>query len=114
MAVLNSFFIYKELGGKLKLAEYKLKLVKEILALCALPTYSTRGRPHSLPSPARLSGRHFIVAIPATEKKQNPCKRCAVCYSNGLRKETRYQCDICEAPLCVHPCFKDYHTKRNL
>lgn len=66
MAVLNSFFTYKELGGKLKIVDYKIKLVKEILSSCVLPKYSTRGRPHSLPSPARLSGRHFIVALLAT------------------------------------------------
>ncbi|KAK6178647.1 hypothetical protein SNE40_011175 [Patella caerulea] len=113
MAVLNSFFIYKELGGKIQLLDYKIKLVKEILVSCVLPTYSTRGRPHSLPSPARLSGRHFPEALPSTEKTINPCKRCTRCYSTGQRKETRYQCDICKTPLCVHPCFKDYHTKRN-
>jgi predicted RNA-binding protein with PUA domain len=30
-----------------------------------------------------------------------------------MRKETAYWCAECGIPLCVTPCFRLYHTKRN-
>ena len=55
----------------------------------------------------RLQGRHFSSKIPATEKKQKPQKRCVVCYSKDIRKESRYQCGNCKQKpgLCPAPCF---------
>ncbi|KAG8248493.1 hypothetical protein J6590_038193, partial [Homalodisca vitripennis] len=38
--------------------------------------------------------------------------RCVVCTRNGLRKETIYVCETCNARPNLHPdtCFKTYHT----
>lgn len=54
---------------------------------------------------------HYLENIPPTEKKQRPTKPCRVCTSQKKRRETRYQCPVCEEKpaLCVDTCFKEYH-----
>ena len=56
-------------------------------------------------------GNHYPELIPANEKKEKPQKRCCLCYKEGIRKETRYQCDTCRkhTALCPAPCFRIYH-----
>ena len=111
LTIMNSYLLQKFLGGKQCLLEFKLSLVRLILESCTLPVYHMRMRPRSLPSPQRLTGRHFLMPIPKTGKKQYPTKRCIVCKKHDKRVESRYQCDSCLVSFCVHPCFKDYHTK---
>ena len=115
MCVVNSYLVYKELrNGEAccDLLQFRMMLVNQLIITSTLPEYK-RGRPHSLPSPSRLSGRHFLELIPPTDKKAKPQKRCVVCHSHAKRKETIYQCDVCKVPLCAVPCFQAYHTKRN-
>ena len=132
IVVLNSFYLYKEVGGSERFLEFRKHLLKELVQSgmndiptypskgrphslpCStrlggrhFPTYPSRGRPHSLPSSTHLRSRHFPVAIPPTEKKKEPCKRCVVCYSHNKRKDTKYKCDTCDNPLCAAPCFKN-------
>ncbi|PSN48302.1 hypothetical protein C0J52_19252 [Blattella germanica] len=50
-----------------------------------------QGRPSKLPTPDRLTARHFIERIPPTDKKAKPTKRCPVCCKKtGKRKETSF------------------------
>ena len=55
---------------------------------------------------------HCLSAIPATEKKKTPTRRCQHCSSKENRKESRYQCLKCEKSpaLCVDPCFQQFHV----
>nr|XP_047139466.1 piggyBac transposable element-derived protein 4-like [Hydra vulgaris] len=55
---------------------------------------------------------HYLSSIPPNEKKKLPTKPCRVC-SKIKRKETRYECAVCEnrPPLCVGECFRMYHSK---
>ena len=62
-----------------------MMLVNQLIITSTLPEYK-RGRPHSLPSPSRLSGRHFLELIPPTDKKAKPQKRCVVCHSHAKKK----------------------------
>ena len=105
--------MHKEVGGHKSLEEFKLELVKSIITSSTLPNYSSRGRPHSGPTPLRLQGRHFPEKIQPPSNTNNECykKRCIVCHQRQIRKETTYQCDACEISLCIIPCFKEYHTK---
>ena len=96
---------------RITLLDFRLKLMAALLESSALPAYRRRGRPRSLDSPARLLERHFPIFLPPTEAKEKPQRRCAVCSSKGIQKETRCQCETCSVSLCVVPCFKDYHTK---
>lgn len=111
LTISNSYLLQKTLGGKQSLLEFKLSFVRLLLETSALPSYHLRVRPRSLPSPKRLSGRHFLMPIPQTGKKQYPTKRCVVCTKHNKRVESRYQCDSCLTPFCVHPCFKEFHSK---
>ena len=75
-----------------------------------------RGQPSTSHSPEVPPG-HFVMNIPATNKKRFPRRRCKQCSKktdvNGkpVRKETRYLCKLCQVPLCLLPCFEEYHTK---
>ena len=113
MALVNSFIIHKIVREDITYADFRTSLVTEVMYNATLPSYGIRGRPHALPSPNRLTGRHFPITIPATANTASPCKRCVVCKSNRRRRETRYACEMCETPLCVHPCFKIYHTQQD-
>ena len=57
---------------------------------------------------------HYLVSIPAGEKKKFPTKRCVYCCkTNHIRKESRYVCALCEdhPALCIDPCFYLYHKQ---
>ena len=58
-------------------------------------------------TPMRLVGRdHF----PEPGKTRD----CRVCSKRETkRKQTNYQCCTCKVPLCIHPCFRAYHTQKN-
>ena len=41
-------------------------------------------------------------------------KRCRVCIANGIRRESRFCCSLCNMPLCataMSNCFRRYHTE---
>lgn len=77
------------------------------------------GIPKSSGNLLRLTERHFPSFIPATPKKENPTRYCAVCCTKKddkgkkKRRESRYMCHTCKVALCVTPCFEIYHTKEN-
>lgn len=93
--VLNAHILYKKSGGRKPLLKFKST---EAVAPDATNRYS---------------GRHFPEVIPPTPNKQNPQKRCQVCWGQGRRKESRYQCGQCDTHpgLCAAPCFRIYHTQ---
>lgn len=39
--------------------------------------------------------RHYPKAIPSTEKKNNPTRKCVQCRIIGIRRESRYYCPLC-------------------
>lgn len=51
-------------------------------------------------------GQHFPEAIPTY-------RRCRLCSSATKNKRSNVQCDTCEVPLCVVPCFKEFHHRNN-
>ena len=60
----------------------------------------------------RLSGNlkeHILEKIVSTGKY--PRRKCRVCSSHNIRKDTRYICKTCKVPLHVGECFNIYHTK---
>lgn len=57
----------------------------------------------------RFTGRHFPVRIPATLAKGNrTSKRCVVCLSKSIRRETVFKCHVCDKALCIDH-FKEFH-----
>jgi hypothetical protein len=117
ITVLNSHAVYNVRTGKnITLADFQLTLIREILQHYHTPRLTTKsGRPSSGDQPLRLTERHFPSAVPPTEKKEKPARKCHVCANTRkkqkIRKDTRYMCAKCEVGLCVHPCFEIYHTQ---
>ena len=113
--LLNAFLRYKkEKNGKASFKEFTKSAVLQLTGMESAPK-----RPGSVerrrPTDAAGDGAerqqmHVIQKIPATEKKQNPKKRCRVCYENGQRKDSRFQCSHCpdKPGLCLD-CFSAYH-----
>ncbi|KAH8042574.1 hypothetical protein HPB51_024627 [Rhipicephalus microplus] len=120
-ATYNSFVLYQKGGGRASHLEYRLRLIDEIITKYSPNTGTKKkGRPGRPLNATRFGERHFPSHIPPTEKKQEPTRRCVVCYMkrdvNGknIRKETRTWCRWCEKALCAVPCFERYHTDGSL
>jgi len=110
---LNAFIIYKKKGGSISRLDFLLTLAESLSSMGGVVEPATRGRTSKSPKPSRLLGRCFPDMVPGLSKKK-PTRRCVVCWANGKRKESSYWCSNCEKALCVVPCFKVYHTDKNL
>lgn len=126
-AVTNAYTLYlKHCSANQLNAVPHVKFQTEV-ARALLNSHEPQRRPRGRPSDqrlneVRLSERHFPEPIPAKPgaKKQNPCRKCVVCNKNSgkrftpgepsNRKETRFWCPECKKAMCVHPCFRRYHT----
>ena len=120
VVVLNSYNLYlTATGEKPPLKEFRLNLVRQILEKYGNPDRVPNGgrRSDNSTMPLRLTARHFPDVLPSTEKKKYAMKPCFVCNHTKRkvkkRKDTRYQCKECDVPLCLIPCFKEYHTMSN-
>ncbi|XP_022111540.1 piggyBac transposable element-derived protein 4-like [Acanthaster planci] len=93
----------------LSFLDYRLSLVRELLFDEPLPKYRPQ---HDTPpvTNSRFVGRHFPVGCERTSYGDFRHRRCVLCASRGLQKKTHFECDTCHQPLCVAPCFKEYHT----
>ncbi|KAF2888882.1 hypothetical protein ILUMI_17291 [Ignelater luminosus] len=99
LALWNSFVLYSKTGGAETALEYRMDIVKLIMEKYHHSEFcSATGRPSVIPTPPRLTGRHFPEYIPGTEKKNNPTRRCAMCArvrdgrGKKIRRESRYYC----------------------
>ena len=118
MVIWNSFCLYQKNGGKVKHLEFRMKLFEGLIK-CNLDEHTRHKSVGRNPNILRLNARHFPSIVAPTQKQKNPCRRCVVCSNivdkNGKRKrkESRYECTICNVGLCVVPCFERYHTLEN-
>ncbi|XP_077288667.1 uncharacterized protein LOC143913033 isoform X2 [Arctopsyche grandis] len=84
---------------------------------CKVRPSPSRGR-KPREDPVRLRARHFPHPVPETAAQGSRTQRtCHVCRHSvrrpNMRKDTRWMCLPCDIALCVHPCFEDYHTRKN-
>lgn len=114
MCIYNAHAIHVKCNGNMTSLEFREALVEKIISQHFDEERQVKkGRPSLESDPLRLHQRHFPEYVPATEKKENATRRCAVCSKNKIRRETRYQCTECNVGLCAAPCFKIFHTKKN-
>lgn len=124
---MNSYLLYKTFTAaqedpalKIPLthAEFTLQLVKDLLAIDPPPAPKTRGRHPTAPvQHLRLVPtvyRHLPGMLPSTPLHARPRRRCVVCSSINVRKDTRFFCMRCDVPLCIVPCFEIYHKDANV
>ena len=62
---------------------------------------------------AILDSRILQILKSLIPPRAKPQKRCAICATNGKRKEICYHCKNCSTPrgLCPAPSFKLHHTE---
>jgi hypothetical protein len=89
---------------------------ESLASTSSAPTPPPLKRPPKKDSDNRLQGglkAHKMIHVPlSTKKKGAAMRRCRVCSSHGVRKETSVMCSNCGVALCKTPCFHDYHTKK--
>ena len=107
---LNSYLLYVKTGGKMKRMDFQLKLIENMIQKYHKTEIRSSGRPSKLAPPTRINAPHYPAFIPPTASKQEPRRRCVVCYKQDQRRETRYTCEQCKVALCAAPCFQHYHT----
>ncbi|KAK8769938.1 hypothetical protein V5799_013595 [Amblyomma americanum] len=118
ITILNSNLLQSTASGKKRsMADFRLELVRQLIEKYHEGNSKPKGgRPSKGEDPTRLTARHFLSLIPPTTAKQNPTRVCRVCTNTQhrpkQRKESRYLCSTCQVPLCVVPCFEEYHTKK--
>ena len=119
MAVVNSYVLYTLLNPnkrkRLTHEQFRVQLATDLLSASGNIVPSHRGpRTHSSQPLARLTERHFQVSLGRSEAGR-PIQDCTVCSKRRGRgrKTTTYKCRECNLPMCVVPCFKLYHTKRD-
>nr|XP_031847633.1 piggyBac transposable element-derived protein 4-like [Nomia melanderi] len=110
MMLLNSYILFKNNTTDRAFHVYKQKLAEEIISKYLTSRTNMRSSTPTT-SVLRYTGQHFPIRIPYTKAKgRRTSKRCNVCLSQSIRRETVFQCDICSVPLCIDH-FKPYHLK---
>ena len=122
MAILNAYNMYLvKTGNHPTLKDFMHDLVFQLLEKYAAPQpdirkYVALANPPdrlkyregiSLHHPVKMTLDHFVA------KRKTASRRCVVCAHSNLKprttKSTGFWCPTCKVPLCVEPCFRDYH-----
>ncbi|XP_023210227.1 piggyBac transposable element-derived protein 4-like [Centruroides sculpturatus] len=119
ISLYNSYVLYTKNGGEKTHLSFRMTIIERIITMYHTETRPSKHGQTRIPSPLRLTEKHFPDFIPPTDKKVAPTRYCVVCCSKRddkekkIRRETTYQCESCKVALCPAPCFKIYHTKIN-
>lgn len=116
MAVTNATIMYNKVCKKsVSVTRFMQKICSDLATI-----EDTRPLGIVVAQTARLSDKHFIEKIPVPVGQKKAQKRCKVCSEKGQRENgkakrkcTSYQCNACKIGLCIEPCFKLYHTRKN-
>ncbi|CAH2019884.1 unnamed protein product [Acanthoscelides obtectus] len=110
ITVLNSYILYKKLGGRKSRLNFVIDLAEKLIEKYGRDKNCKAGRRSKTKNASRLIEKHFPSVIPSTTHKKKPTKRCVVCRGKGKRKESIYWCESCKTGLCAAPCFGLYHS----
>lgn len=81
---------------------------KPMVDLITLP-HTSRSQTETLRLLPGDAAKHMPKSIP-----NNKSQRCKVCAKNNIRSNTRFHRSECNVFLCVDPCSRIYHEKKNL
>lgn len=128
MATLNAYLLYKEHCAKLRKKPvlhrvFRREVIKSLIGETTPQPTQVRGaaNPRDV---ERLTGSHFLTKIVQKEgQKSKPLRTCPVCSTTTGKRKTvgdgrktvrsSYECKVCDVGLCVDPCFKLFHTKKD-
>ena len=121
----NAYYIRRKFDAKQTFLQFREDIIKSYLEI---PNTETDGRNLVQSGPVRGGKRkrshqqemqdeqpqrmHFPALIPnAKDPQKSHHMRCRHCATQKKRKETKFLCKTCpdKPPLCVVPCFEDYH-----
>ena len=106
------------IGEVITYQKYRENLMRELLEEHHTPRRPPTGGRPAADNPLRLNARHFPSKVPQTAAQGSRTRRhCKVCLSSTRRRKqrklTKYMCVPCDIPLCVAPCFGEYHTLKH-
>lgn len=108
--LLNGLVIHRNAGGEyVRFKDFIIKCCKEILIKYTegyKKMFSAGGSKGD-----ETKTLHQLVQIPNTDRKKRPQKRCRICTTKHVRKDTRLMCSGCEdfPGLCSKSHFDEYH-----
>ncbi|KAL8576039.1 hypothetical protein ACOMHN_052057 [Nucella lapillus] len=117
VSMINAFVLYKEARGgprpkPMTHLEFHLEVARELVR-----NYTSRKRQASFPASSPLAPkeprpRHEISNIKTKHGKRLcvVCKQRGVTKSSGKKKQTVFECPICNVALCKDFCFQHYHN----
>lgn len=128
MLILNAHILNRKFGEEsLSHSEFRERIARHLVqSVVEYDEANLQTVPRLLGDPfdltLRLSERHFPKRITRKNGKI-PSLKCRVCSVSkrksklsGLpvrRRSTSYMCEQCHLPMCVDPCFKVFHTRKN-
>ena len=65
-------------------------------------------------NPARLMGRDHFPRYTDIENGRKKTAACVVCKHRKIRTRVTVECGACNVPLCIDPCFREFHTLKKL
>ena len=103
ICLVNATIVYNSIPTKQHLTslDFRVKVVEELLS-----TWNHNTTPH-VKEAARLSSGHY-----PGRNMQGKKRNCVVCSTRTKRKQTRMICKKCNKPMCVLPCFEQFHSAR--
>ena len=108
LTLVNCHTLSLALGHRGSFLDFRRELSRELLYDEPLPQYGPR---RQLPAaPAEQAAPHFPKSFDRTSYGDYRYRHCVHCSAQGRRKKTHFECDTCRQPLCVDPCFREYHA----
>ncbi|KAJ8716130.1 hypothetical protein PYW08_013415 [Mythimna loreyi] len=96
---------------------FRLQLVDQILQHHHEHMPKPRTPQPPPPGPSSLGPKNVAMAEHWPKKldgvMKNGCRvrrRCKYCSQIGMTRRTSFVCSVCDVPLCLEPCFKQYHS----
>ena len=120
VAIVNSYIIFKNIhGAKLPLKTFKLNMIHYMLEAAAFKqTKSRKSSKTVLGSAIKRSKTTIAPAIrfdgsDHLPTMRNNWRRCNYCSTKKEPHRTKWQCTICNVPLCnnKNKCFEKFHSK---
>jgi len=116
LSVHNAYIMFQHSKkSKMNFPDFQLQLTKDLIGKFGDKKVNKRSfaSTHSQDTAqSRLVERHF-PAINRNDCGKKMRRRCVVCHSNKISKQSQFECKDCNVGLCVDPCFKTYHTKKD-
>jgi len=113
LAIVNAFVMWKlsKRTGSHDQLTFRIRLARQLIG-----NFSNRKRKGKVPSfmsskkqvPDDVRLANVGVHIPSTGLTYRRCRHCS---TRKVEKRTRCLCTTCSVPLCLDPCFRQFHTK---